>query len=163
MVRSQRDFGVTLLGPLREGNSPQSQTHNGYDRGAFTIDWGHQRVTCPQGMTNTIWSECHERGRESIVVRFSVTACQPCPIRPQYTQSTRNGHQLMLRPRHIHDTVEQARAEQATDEWKQRYATRAGVERTIHQAIAVTGSVAAAISDYPRHDWRTSSPPPRPT
>jgi hypothetical protein len=45
----------------------------------------------------------------------------------------------MLRPRHIHDTVEQARAEQATDEWKQRYATRAGVEGTIHQAVAVTG------------------------
>lgn len=37
-VSSQRDFGVTL-GPLREGNSPQSQTHLGYDRSAFTIDW----------------------------------------------------------------------------------------------------------------------------
>jgi transposase len=139
MVSSQRDFGVTVLGPLREGNSPQSQTQDGYDRGAFSIDWDHQRVTCPQGVTNTIWSECSERGRESIVVRFPVTACQPCPVRPQCTRSTRNGRQLMLRPRHIHDTVEQARAEQVTDEWKQRYATRAGVEGTIHQAVAVTG------------------------
>jgi transposase len=54
MVSSQRDFGVTLLGPLREGNSPQSQTQDGYDRGAFTIDWDHQRVTCPQGVTHDL-------------------------------------------------------------------------------------------------------------
>jgi IS5 family transposase len=140
MISSRRDFGVTLLGPLREGNSPQSQTHQGYDRSAFTIDWDQQRVTCPQGVTNTIWSECDERGRESIVVRFPVTACQPCPVRPQCTQSKRSGRQLMLRPRHIHDAVEQARSEQATEEWKQRYAVRAGVEGTIHQAVAVTGA-----------------------
>jgi transposase len=139
MISSQRDFGITLLGPLREGNSPQSQTHDGYDRSAFTIDWDHQRVTCPQGIVNTIWSECHERSRESIVVRFPVTACQACPVRPQCTRSTRNGRQLMLRPRHIHDAVEQARSEQTTEQWKQRYAIRAGVEGTIHQAVAVTG------------------------
>jgi hypothetical protein len=30
-------------------------------------------------------------------------------------------------------------AEQATDEWKQRYAVRAGVEGTIHQAVTTTG------------------------
>lgn len=45
----------------------------------------------------------------------------------------------MLPPREIHETVEQARAEQATDEWQQRYAIRAGVESTIHQAVAATG------------------------
>jgi hypothetical protein len=35
--------------------------------------------------------------------------------------------------------VEQARAAQTTQEWKQRYAIRAGVEGTIHQATATTG------------------------
>ena len=35
--------------------------------------------------------------------------------------------------------VEQARTEQVTEEWKQRYAVRAGVEGTVHQAVAVTG------------------------
>ena len=38
-----------------------------------------------------------------------------------------------------HEEVEQARTEQTTDEWKQRYAVRAGVEGTIHQAVAATG------------------------
>ena len=45
----------------------------------------------------------------------------------------------MLRPKDIHDAVEHARTEQITDEWRQRYATRAGVEGTIHQAVAVAG------------------------
>ncbi|OHV55966.1 hypothetical protein BCD48_44095 [Pseudofrankia sp. BMG5.36] len=44
----------------------------------------------------------------------------------------------MLRRRDVHETVEQARADQNTDAWKQRYATRAGVEGTIHQTVAVT-------------------------
>ncbi|MEU5847914.1 IS1182 family transposase [Saccharopolyspora shandongensis] len=139
MISAQRDFGITLLGPLRVDTSPQARTKSGFDRTAFTIDWDNQQATCPQGVTNTIWSACTERGRESIVVRFPVTACQTCPVRPQCTRSTRNGRQLMLRPRDIHDTVERARTEQTTDEWKQRYAIRAGVESTIHQAVAATG------------------------
>jgi hypothetical protein len=126
LVSSQRDFGVTLLGPLREGNSAQSRTPDGYDRSAFTIDWDQRRVTCPQGVTNTIWSECNERGRESIVVRFPVTACQACPVRPQCTRSTRNGRQLMLRPRDIHDTVEQARS--ANPQWPDGFPSLCVVE-----------------------------------
>jgi hypothetical protein len=45
----------------------------------------------------------------------------------------------MLRSREIHEMVEQARAAQTTEEWKQQYAIRAGVEGTIHQATATTG------------------------
>ena len=70
LVGTQRDFGITLLGPLRIDNSQQARTGGGFDRTAFTIDWDNQRVTCPQGVTNTIWSECTERGRESIMVPF---------------------------------------------------------------------------------------------
>jgi transposase len=139
MVTARQDFGITLLGPLRIDNSEQARAGGGFDRASFTIDWEQQQVTCPQGVRNTIWSECTERGRDSIVVRFPATACQPCPVRPQCTRSTRTGRQLMLRPKDIHDTVEHAGTKQTTDEWKQRYATQAGVEGTIHQAVAVTG------------------------
>lgn len=135
LVDSKRNFGITLLGPLRIDHSAQARAANGFDRTAFTIDWDNERVTCPQGMRNTIWSTCTERGRPSIVVRFPVEACQTCPVRSQCTSSTRNGRQLMLRPRDIHDAVKQARNEQTTDQWKQRYAIRAGVEATIHQAV----------------------------
>jgi transposase len=150
MVTARRDFGVTLLGPLRIDNSEQARAGGGFGRAAFTIDWEQQRVTCPQGVQNTIWSPCIERGRESIVVRFPATACQTCPVRPQCTRSTRTGRQLMLRPRDIHEAVEHARTEQTTDEWKQRYATRAGVEGTIHQTIAVTGIRRSRYTGLPK-------------
>jgi Transposase DDE domain len=110
-------------------------------------------------VTNTIWSACTERGRQSIVVRFPVTSCQSCPVRPQCTRSTRSGRQLMLRPREIHETVEHARAEQTTEEWQQRYAIRAGIEGTIHQAVATTGLRRSRYLGLPRHTSRTSSPP----
>jgi transposase len=139
MVSTRRDFRITLLGPLRIDNSPQARTSSGFDRAAFTIDWDNHRVTCPQGVTNTIWSTCTERGRKSIVVRFPAPTCQTCPVRTQCTSSTCTGRQLMLRPREIHEMVEQARGAQTTEEWKQRYAIRAGVEATIHQATATTG------------------------
>jgi transposase len=139
MISTRRDFSTTLLGPLRIDNSPQARTSSGFDRTAFTIDWDNHRVTCPQGVTNTIWSTCTERGRESIVVRFPAPTCLTCPVRTQCTSATRTGRQLMLRPREIHEMVEQARAAQTTEEWKQRYAIRAGVEATIHQATATTG------------------------
>jgi len=85
MVSTQRDFGITLLGPLRIDNSAQARTNSGFDRTAFTIDWDNQRVTCPQGVVNTIWSSCTERGRPSIVVRFPAPTCQTCPVRTQCT------------------------------------------------------------------------------
>jgi hypothetical protein len=139
MISTQSEFSITLLGPLRIDNSPQARTSSGFARAAFTIDWDNQRVTCPQGVTNTIWSTCTERGRESIVVRFPAPTPQTCPVRTQCTSSARTGRQLMLRPREIHEILEQARAAQTTEEWKQRYAIRAGVEGTIHQATATTG------------------------
>jgi hypothetical protein len=46
---------------------------------------------------------------------------------------------LTLRPRHLHEALRDARAEQQTDTGKQIYRARAGVEGTIHQATAVTG------------------------
>jgi IS5 family transposase len=139
MVGARREHGITLLGPLRVDNSAQTRTGDGYGRAAFTIDWDRRQATCPQGVRSTIWSECSERGRDSVVVAFPVTACKPCPVRPQCTRSTRSGRQLMLRARDVHEAVEQARTEQATDKWKQRYAVRTGVEGTVHQAVAVTG------------------------
>jgi hypothetical protein len=89
MISTQSEFSITLLGPLRIDNSPQARTSSGFARAAFTIDWDNHRVTCPQGVTNTIWSTCTERGRESIVVRFPAPTPQTCPVRTQCTSSTR--------------------------------------------------------------------------
>ncbi|MFF3733411.1 transposase, partial [Streptomyces sp. NPDC002476] len=61
-------------------------------------------------------------------------------VRDQCTRSTKYGRQLTVRPQDQDALLERVRAEQATDKWKDRYAARAGVEGTIHQAVAAAGA-----------------------
>lgn len=51
----------------------------------------------------------------------------------------REGRRLTLQPRAEHEALRQARAEQETDAWKERYKTRAGVEGTISQGVQRCG------------------------
>jgi Transposase DDE domain len=138
LLLAARARGITLVGPLLADTSPQARA-GGYTIEAFTIDWEHQQVTCPQGTVSTIWSPCRQRGTEAIVVRFATGTCQACPAKDMCTRSSRSGRQLSLRPREIHEAVIQARAAQTTSQWKARYNIRAGVEGTMRQATHVTG------------------------
>ena len=96
-------------------------------------------MTCPQGVTSTLWCPRVQQGkRQAIVVRFAAAGCQACPARAQCTTS-RTGRQLFLRPREIHEAVAAAKAGQTSQHWKQRYNIRAGVEGTMRQATHVTG------------------------
>jgi transposase len=138
LLLAARAQGITLLGPLLAGTSPQARA-GGYPTEAFTIDWDHQRVTCPQGAVSISWSPCRQRGTEAIVVRFPAATCQACPAKGLCTRSARSGRQLSLRPREVHEAVTAARAGQDSQQWKDRYKIRAGVEGTIRQATHVTG------------------------
>ncbi len=134
-----RARGITLITPLLAAATPQARA-GGYTTQAFTIDWDHQQVTCPQGTTSASWTPyAHHNGHDAIMIKFPPAACRPCPARDQCTTSARSGRQLGLRPREVHEAITAARAEQDTDQWKARYATRAGVEGTIAQATHVTG------------------------
>jgi len=138
LLLAARARGITLLGPLLAGNSPQARS-GGYTTAAFTIDWDHQQVTCPQGTASITWSPCRQRDTEAIVVRFPASTCQACPAKSNCTRSSRLGRQLSLRPREVHEAITAARAGQNSQQWKDRYAIRAGVEGTIAQATHVTG------------------------
>jgi transposase len=138
LLLAARARGITLVGPLLADTSPQARA-GGYTAEAFTIDWDHQQVTCPQGAASIAWSPCSQRGTEAIVVRFPAATCQACPARNLCTRSSRSGRQLTLRPREVHEAVAAARAGQASQQWQARYKIRAGVEGTMRQATHVTG------------------------
>jgi hypothetical protein len=174
LLLAARARGITLTGPLSPDTSPQART-GGYTTADFTIDWDHQQVTCPQGTLSARWNPARQHGTEVIVVKFPAAACRACPARGQCTSPARPGRQLSLRPRYIHEATAAARAEQATRQWKDRYAIRAGVEGTVRQATAVTGirtaryrglhkttlehAAAAAAINLTRLDaWWTSDP-----
>ncbi|MGW6413218.1 transposase [Streptomyces vinaceus] len=76
---------------------------------------------------------------DTIRLRFATATCAPCPVRDQCTRSTQYGRQLTVRPQDQDPFLERVRAEQSTDDWKQRYAARTRVERTVHQAVATAG------------------------
>jgi hypothetical protein len=82
------------------------------------------------------------------VVSWPITACTPCPARQLCTSGQRR--QITIRPRELHEALAAARAEQATAQWKARYAARAGVEGTMRQATHVTGIRRARYLGLPK-------------
>ncbi|MDL5206487.1 IS1182 family transposase [Streptomyces sp. ALI-76-A] len=132
--------GVCVVGPVRSNNTRQSTSGGGFGKSAFTINWQAKHALCPTGATSRYWTEgVDNNGRDAIRIRFATATCAPCPVRDQCTRSTQYGRQLTIRPQEQDAVLERVRAEQSTDEWKDRYAARAGVEGTIHQAVATAG------------------------
>jgi len=86
------------------------------------------------------------------VIKFAAQTCRSCPVRDQCTRSTspRVGRQLTVPPREIHHAQLAARATQDTPDWQARYAVWAGVEGTIRQAVAVTGTRRARYCGLPK-------------
>ncbi|MFE7413715.1 IS1182 family transposase [Streptomyces laurentii] len=139
LVSTRREYGVTLTGPVAGVVSHQATANNGFTADDFTIDWAREQVTCPGGRTTARWNPDHSpEGTPVIRVRFNGGQCRPCPVREQCTTSSL-GRRLTLRPREEHEALRQARAEQDTDTWKDRYKTRAGVEGTISQGVQRCG------------------------
>ncbi|MEU5307101.1 transposase [Streptomyces noursei] len=133
--------GVSVVGPVRSNNTRKAVRGDGFGKSAFTIDWQAQQAICPTGAKSRYWTTgVDDNGRDAIRIRFATATCAPCPVRDHCTRSTQYGRQLTVCPQEQDAVRERVRAEQSTDEWKDRYAARAGVEGTIHQAIAAAGA-----------------------
>jgi transposase len=147
LLLAARARGITLTGPLQAGGSRGQAP--GYTLAAFSIDWDRQQVTCPQGAT-TSWRPVTQHGVPKLTARFPAATCQACPARPHCAPTSRAGRSLSLHPRPLHEAIQQARSMQATQAWKDRYKTRAGIEGTIHQATHTTGIRTARYRGLPK-------------
>lgn len=135
LVNSRDDYGVDLIGPVRQDKSWQARDENAFDQSHFEIDWGNQSVTCPTGKQSRYWKPGKgPRGKPTIQVQFDKQDCLACPVRSRCTQSEANPRQLTLPLQAQYLALESARARQKTEPFKETYATRAGVEGTISQA-----------------------------
>jgi hypothetical protein len=61
--------------------------------------------------------------------------CDACAMRSQCTTGTKIGRQLALRPRAQFEALQAMRMQQDTEEFKRKYAPRAGIEGTISEAV----------------------------
>ncbi|MBV9024900.1 MAG: transposase, partial [Streptomycetaceae bacterium] len=136
LLSAARDHGVRLTGPMPADNSWQAKSGEGFDASAFVIDWQARTATCPQGAVSTQWHEqLDHRGHEVIRIRFPGKSCRTCPVREKCTHHPNEPRALDVRPQAQHEALQQARHDQTTPEWKERFSLRAGVEGTISQAV----------------------------
>jgi transposase len=148
IVEAARLHGITLVSPMLLDHSAQARAGAGYDKASFTIDFDTRQATCPQGATSSSWSPASQRGTDAIVVSWSTTICRQCPAKALCTKASRR--HLTIRSREEHQALADARAQQATDQWKTIYATRAGVEGTMRQTTHVTGIRTARYRGQPK-------------
>jgi transposase len=135
LVSSQKEHQVTVLGPVNPDSSWQSKAQQGFDVAKFVIDWESQIATCPQGRCSVLWMPGQDRHQHSVVnIRFARTDCQACAVREKCVNSPSQPRMLTVRVRDQHEALQAARQRQTTEEFKEKYAIRAGVEGTISQS-----------------------------
>lgn len=135
LVQSQSDHKVDLIGPTLKTHWYQAET--GYDLSHFSIDWDTETVTCPQGRVNSSWTPIQREGKSLIQVRFSQSDCKVCPGRISCTGTTQRT--LTLHSKEQTQALFAARQREHTDAFKDTYRHRAGIERTLSQAVRTMG------------------------
>jgi transposase len=140
VLASQQTHAIDLVGPMPGNQSWQARAGQGYATPDFALDWAAQQARCPQGHTSVKWTPTHNRhGQPVVVVRFDKATCHACPARALCVRSTQNPRLLSLRPQAEQAALLAARARQATPAFQALYATRAGIEGTLSQAVRNSG------------------------
>jgi transposase len=140
VVASQKERDVILLSPVNPDASWQAKAQQGFDVASCVVDWDTHTVTCPHRRESVLWVPGHDRHAHPVIhMRFARTDCHACPARADCPQSASQPRTLTIRPRDQHEALQAARQRQTTEEFKQAYARRAGVEGTISQAVRTTG------------------------
>ncbi len=134
LLNAQRTHGIDLMGPVAGGGSWQAKAGQGFDVHCFAIDWETQTVTCPQGCQSQSWHSRQEKyGHEYIQARFDPTDCRACVSQSACTQSKLGLPTVSFKPQVEYEALQAAHQRQETEEFKQTYKKRAGIEGTISQ------------------------------
>jgi transposase len=137
---SRDEHGITLRGPTRPIQGWQAHTDGAYDLSQFTVDWEQQQARCPQGKVSTVWREYVDReGQPYTIVRFGLQDCRPCQARPLCSRTQETGRRLHLPSQERFEALQAARAWYASEDGRQRYQCRAGVEGTLSQGVRAFG------------------------
>jgi transposase len=140
LVDAKMVHGLALLGPAQADTSWQARARQGFEAACFIVDWETETVTCPQGKISLRWRPReHPVGSHVIEVRFDQQDCGPCPTRLQCTRARTLPRILHLKPRAQYLCLQEARAYQETEAFRERYKKRAGVEGTISQGTRSFG------------------------
>jgi transposase len=136
ILLSSQQRGIDLVGPMRRDTSWQASLENGYDQTKFQINWEQMLATCPQGKTSIYWKDGKtSSGKPNIHFAFSLADCSICTARALCTRTEKIGRHLSVPPKETYLALRTARQRQATEEFKELYRKRAGIEGTISLAV----------------------------
>ena len=128
--------GTELVSPVA-GSAP-GNSHEGEGDGPppltaadFQIDvTGEQATVCPAGHPSIEEYELKD-APERVEVHFAGTTCEPCPLRSRCpVKLDRRTGAYVLKADLVKVNIERRRRAEATEEWRKRYAIRAGIEGT---------------------------------
>ena len=140
LVTVQTVHQVDVVGPPFGSYSHQRRAGEGYDLGAFLIDWEARQARCPQGQTSIRWTPGRDVSGDPVVrIRFHAVTCRACPVRQACTRAKNAPRQLTVRPQAHHEAIQAARERQETAEFTAHYARRVRIEGTHTQAIRRCG------------------------
>jgi transposase len=140
LVTAQTEHQIDVVGPTFGSYSHQRRAGQGYDLGAFVIDWEAEQARCPQGQTSVKWTPGRDVSGDPVVrIRFERGTCRACPTRQACTWAKDAPRQLTVRPQAHHEAIQAARQRQETAEFTAQYARRAGIEGTHVQGIRRCG------------------------
>lgn len=136
LFESRTQYGIDVVGPVVEKYTWQHDT--GYSVDAFTVDWEHRQLVCPQGRRSAPWTmRPHLHGYQLARVHFYAVDCQSCPVKERCTKHVRRTVSLPEQP--LFETIQRRKTEQHTQPFHQRYRQRAGIEGTISHGVFALG------------------------
>jgi transposase len=139
-IVAQRKMNRELIGPVGLAQGWQNRVEGGLTAEAFMLDREHHVATCPQGKTSVSWrAKVDSHGKDVEEIRFSIKDCRECPLRERCSRGQHVGRLLSLLPVEQGAVLQERRAEQETEAYRQTYALRSGIEATMSQAVRTTG------------------------
>lgn len=141
LLEAQEKYSIRVIGPPRQDASWQAKTEGAFDYTTFEIDWQKKQVRCPNGKISGSWLEIDtdsETRSPGIKVKFNKRDCGVCSVRARCTRDKR-GRQMRLPTQDLYETNDAMRTYMSSEEGKELYKKRAGIEGTISQAVRSFG------------------------
>jgi transposase len=118
---------IDLVSPLAKPSDPEVH------KSAFQIDLEAQTATCPQGHTVKGKPGPKQAERPTWLFTFPRETCEACPLFERCVRSKKTGRTVRTGPYEAH--LQEARAQQQTEEFDTVYRLRPAVERKIGELV----------------------------
>src|SRR5258708_7840635 len=147
-INQARVEGWNLVGPAQP--PPTNQAHV-YQIDAFEVSITERKALCPQGKTSTECSRLTEGDSGKVTYRFEFGRhCRNCGVKNLCVPKGQ-AHR-MIRVGALHETLQQRRRQQQSQEFKLRMQQRNGVEGTISELVRGHGLRRARYKGFAKVD-----------